>query len=334
MRVLGVTAAVVLAAAGCSGTRLVSGAGGSSGTGGGNGLGGSPGTGGILNVGGAGGVAGTGGVNVTLCQQLSSEYTAVVNAAKGCDVGGVDQCQIIVSLDPHNCSDQVCAGQTYVNDGLMVEAARQKWLASCDTSGDVGCNRSACASPSAPPSSCVPTAPGSLHGSCMPSVPDAGFANPSDAGAGESCDQLSDIYAAVVSAARACAPGAPNQCQGSAFADTATNFCCPNFQVPVNDVDAVLIAMLWNSRCVPPCAGGICGGTSPTICMPVDGGTGGICTSVAAVKADAGAPKPLPPRCPGGDCDAGASRPLPPRCRGCDGGEPPDAGVGRPLPSG
>jgi hypothetical protein len=328
MRTFAVVAAVVLAVAGCSGARLVSGSSWSPGTGGDPGLMTSPGTGGDLGPmtsPGTGGISGTGGSNVTLCGQLATEYAAVLNAAKGCTVGAPDQCRAVVSLDPRNCSDLAYTGQTYVNDGTIVEAARQKWLAACDTSDDLDCQPSAPASTSIPPSTCVQTMQAPLVGECLPSVPDSGVVDLADAGAGQSCDQLADDYAAVVNAARACTPGAPNQCQTYAgITVPPPNFCCPNGQVPVNDENAVILAQIWwGPQCASPCAGGLCFGPgTPAVCVPVAGGPppGGICVPTTA--RDAGAPQPLPSRCPGGNCDAGAFRPFPPRCPGpnCDAG--------------
>ena len=140
--------------------------------------GGSP-TGGIcipgtpIGYGGSDG-GGDGGTAISDCDHLSSAYTAALAAARNCTVGATNQCQAVVSLDPHNCPAVVCDIREYVNNGAVVESVRQKWLGACDdTPGDLACQPMACATPPAR-SICVPTSVGASTGTCMPEQRDGG----------------------------------------------------------------------------------------------------------------------------------------------------------------
>jgi hypothetical protein len=226
---------------------------------------------GVLAKGGA-----DGGVS---CDDIGSRYRAALQAARACTPGAPDQCRAIVSDDPHNCPAPGQGTQAYVSDGAQVEAVRQMWLASCeDAPDDVGCLSVRPGTPP-PPSSCVPTAPDASTGACTPEGPDAGA--PAATDGGESCDQLAADYAAAVTAARACTPGAPSQCQAHAQSAVPYRCACQPF-VAVNDWSVVNGPwQSWSARCLPACAGYACGPASPppAVCVPVDGGspTGGFC---------------------------------------------------------
>jgi hypothetical protein len=267
-----VVAALGLAAAGCSGPPLVRGTGSSPGTGGLPGAGGPAGT---------GGVAGTGGLDLALCTQVATAYADALTAALACTPGAPDQCQIVVGLTPSFCPP--CGNQEYVNDATQVNAVLETWMASCAPPPPAGCGLGPCTPPTLH-ASCWPTSPGATTGTCVPYGPDAGAEYVPDGG--ESCDQLAADWAAAAQAARACTPGAPDQCQQfvSATAVPSRDECnCPTSWVFVNDKSLLQdAARKWDLQCTQPCAGGLCGVPTPStgVCVPVDGGSspaGGIC---------------------------------------------------------
>ncbi|HXJ21900.1 MAG TPA: hypothetical protein VMT03_16870 [Polyangia bacterium] len=241
------------------------------------GCGGSLGTGGSRAAGGGSGTGGAGGIDVARCNQAVAEYATALSAELACTPGAPNQCQVLVGLQPTLCGGQTaCGGQEYANDNTLVETARGEWLGACGNNEWLGCPVYAC-DPPAPPSTCVPTAPGASTGSCVPNpsnvVPDGG----------ESCDQLAADYTAAVSAALACTPGAPNQCQSTLSpAVSACNDDC-NRYLGANDTTSVTaIWQTWAAQCLGPsgCPGSTCtGGSVYAVCMPVDGGATGVCTT-------------------------------------------------------
>jgi hypothetical protein len=250
-------AVVALAAAGCSGMPLGGGTGGNKGAGGdvspcttytgcGIGTGGSSG-GGDTGTGASGGAdAGDSG----LCNQLDLDYNAAVAAALACTPGAPNQCQALVASIPTSCPDLACGSQSYVNDGTSVETERVYWLDMGCGGPPHSCPAIAC-SPSAPPATCVADGPDATTGTCVPYASDAGTGIAPDGG--ESCDQLATDYAAAVTAALACTPGAPNQCQ-SYVTSTVANSPDPSNCQPitvVNDptnLDAAL--QRWSAQCL------------------------------------------------------------------------------------
>jgi hypothetical protein len=262
-------AAVALAAVGCGGTPLISG------TGGNPGSGGSLGTGGGLE-------SGTGGVNPVTCAQIASDYTLELQAAVRCTPGAPNQCQTIVATSPTPCPNLACGTQQYVNDDTQLELQRGRWISAC-TSGLVqSCPGGVCDPP--PPVTCIPTSPGATTGMCRPYGSDAGASLAPDGG--ESCNQLVADYAAAVTAALACTPGAPFQCQGQITpALSACHTGCEMTEA-VNDGTAVNAAwQRWLTQCVGnvacPAVAGAGRKRSPGTCVAVDGGspTRGICRS-------------------------------------------------------
>jgi hypothetical protein len=136
-----------------------------------------------------------------------------------------------------------------VNDGATVETVREEWLAACEPGVHSECIAIACAAPT-PPSTCVPASPGAPTGTCVPYGSDAGAAVVPDGG--ESCDQLVVDYQAAVTAALACTPGAPNQCQ-SYVTTTVANGPDPSDCRPmtvVNDPSGVNATLQrWSAQC-------------------------------------------------------------------------------------
>jgi hypothetical protein len=256
-------------------------------------LGGARGTGGSGDEGGTGCtpsgscVQGAGGIipdagNGSTCDQLAAKYAEVVRAAVGCIPGATDQCQALVGNVPSNCPDSECGNQSYVNDGASVEAVRQSWLAEGCGEPPNECITSGCTSP--PPSVCVlvGTTGTSLTGTCKPA---------SGTDAGESCDQLAADYQTALTAALACQPGAPNQCQ--AFAEPMLDPCntdCGSNSISVNDDSGTSATwMRWVGQCasnfgcplivcppVPP--------PPPGTCVPGgDAASAGTCVTGSAV---------------------------------------------------
>ncbi len=243
----------VLAGVACSGAPL--GGGGTGGSGGD----GSPcpdstrcgtGTGGDIATGGAGGAdAG----NTALCSQLTDAYSAAVTGALACTPGAPNQCQVLVGTAPSACPDLDCGAQEFVNDATDIEAARGRWLATCEPGLLLECPYIAC-DPPLSPSVCIPTgSAGTTTGTCVPYGSDAGAAIAPPGG--ESCDQLVADYQAAVTAARACTPGAPNQCQSyvasSPPAGPTPADCQP--MTAVNDTSGVTAALqTWSAQCWDP----------------------------------------------------------------------------------
>jgi hypothetical protein len=243
-----IVGSVVLAGVACSGAPL--GGRGTGGTGDSSPCPGSvgcvTGSGGDLGTGGSGGSdAGNGG----LCSQLTDAYGAAVTAALACTPGAPNQCQALVAIAPAACP-AICGGQEFVNDATAVETLREEWLAACEPDVHIECVEITCAMPQ-PPSVCAPTGGGgAATGICVPYGSDAGAAVVPDGG--QSCDQLAADYAAAVTAALACTPGAPNQCQSS-VATNAANSPDPSDCSPmtvVNDPTGVNAALQrWSAQC-------------------------------------------------------------------------------------
>ncbi len=245
---LSTMAVVAFAAAGCSGAPLGGGTGGSKGSGGdappcttygGCGTG----------AGGVNGSGGAGGRDAALCAQSNADYASALTAALACTPGAPNQCQAIVASYPTVCPGSDCSNLQYVNDGTTVEAVRERWLDACEPGVRIECVAIAC-NPPAPPATCVPTGPGATTGTCVSYGSDAGAAVVPDGG--ESCDQLVADYAAAVTAALACTPGAPNQCQ-SYVTTTVANGPVPSDCGPmtvVSDPTGVNAAQQrWSAQC-------------------------------------------------------------------------------------
>ena len=239
---------LLLAGAACSGAPL-----GGRGTGG-NGGDGSPCLNSVRCGTGAGGDIATGGTSgadagdSALCSQLTDAYSAAVTAALACTPGAPNQCQAVVAIAPTACPGAVCGGQEHVNDATEVETLREEWLSACEPGVHVGCVGIAC-DPPLPPSVCVPTSPGATTGTCVPYGSDAGAAIVPDGG--ESCDQLVADYTAAVTAALACAPGAPNQCQARVSPTPAACDTGCGAGDYVNDATGVSAALQrWITQCV------------------------------------------------------------------------------------
>ena len=248
MAISTIVGSVVLAGIACSGAPL-----------GGRGTGGSGGDGAPCTVftgcgTGAGGDIATGGAagsdagDGVLCSQLTDAYSAAVTAALACTPGAPNQCQAQVGSVPTVCPGSGCGGQELVNDATGVEKVRGEWLAACEPGVHIECIGSCDVLP--PPSTCVPTSPGATTGTCVPFGSDAGAAVVPDGG--ESCDQLVADYDAAVTAALACTPGAPNQCQ-SYVSTTAANGPDPadcRAMTLVNDPTGVNAALQrWSAQC-------------------------------------------------------------------------------------
>src|SRR5580692_9463224 len=98
-------------------------------------------------VGGAtGGSSGTGGAVGGSCAELAAAYEAALTAALACTPGAPDQCQTLVAALPANCPD-LCGDQSFVNDGTLVETARENWLGAGCGGPPVACPAIACAPP-------------------------------------------------------------------------------------------------------------------------------------------------------------------------------------------
>jgi hypothetical protein len=200
------------------------------------------------------------------CDQLATDYSAAVYAATACTPGAPNQCQALAARLPANCPD-LCNGSSRVNDTTSVEAARQSWLAA-------GCG--------GPPTTCVAMDCVQLPGVCVPDPQGSGsctFVSRSEAGvvgpdptpvapdAGATCGQLEEEYYAAVYAAKACTPGAPNQCQvpvNPSPSEFAPGGCEVGWYV--NDataVDAVLAR--WIAQC------GVTPVKCPLPCQPPPG---------------------------------------------------------------
>jgi len=245
------------------------------------GCGGSLGTGGSRAAGGGSGTGGAGGIDVARCNQAVAEYATALSAELACTPGAPNQCQVLVGLQPTLCGGQTaCGDQEYANDSTLVETARGEWLGACGNNEFLGCPLFEC-QPAAPPSTCVPTSPGASTGTCVP--------NPSDVApdGGESCDQLAADYALALTAALACTPGAPNQCQATLSPGlTACNGDCDRYLAANDATAATAIWQKWAAQCLGPRA---CPNTDcyrPPLnaqCVPVDGGASGLCSTPQAL---------------------------------------------------
>jgi hypothetical protein len=102
---------------------------------------------------GAGGSPADAGSNA--CDELQSEYAAMLTAAQSCDPNGSAQCQQLVSASLSACSN--CT--TYVNDASALGAIEQKWQqAGCDNVTAL-CPAIACLAPTS--ATCSPADGGS-----------------------------------------------------------------------------------------------------------------------------------------------------------------------------
>jgi hypothetical protein len=110
--------------------------------------------------------------------------------------------------------------------------------------------------------------------------------------AGESCAQLEADYLDAVYAAKACKPGAPNQCQVAV--NTLPSACPPtgcDVNGYVNDATGVNeVFSRWSAQCARATGGcpQIACPSPPSaaiVCVPTDAGpTGGVCTVVYLVN--------------------------------------------------
>jgi hypothetical protein len=277
-RALSVIAAAALAAIGCGAGKLGGGTGGATGAAGDGApcdlelyTGCGTGAGGDIATGGTGGAA--------LCNQIEAAYTAAVTAALACTPGAVNQCQALVAVSPTSCPGLACGGQAYVNDDTSIESVRGMWLTTCSKEPWHSCPAVAC-DPPAPTSACVPNGPGAATGTCVPAGRNTDGGVPPG---GESCDQIAADYAAAVSAARACTPGAPGQCQ--AVVNSIPSTCAPpgcDGNGYVNDATAVnAVFTRWLQQCatLEACPLIICAPLTVT-CVPVASGDAGAATGL------------------------------------------------------
>jgi hypothetical protein len=267
---LWIVAALAVVTNGCSSAPLTSGTGGSPG------FGGIPATGGNVGTGGNG----AGGASSALCDQLRLEYLLALPTALACTPGAPAQCQMIAALDLSQSACPVCGNEEYVNDPTPLEMLETQWLNTCQPSAlSQGCGLGPCTPPTLH-ASCWPTSPGASTGTCVPYGPDAGTEYVPDGG--ESCDQLAADWTTAALAARACTPGAPNQCQQvvATGPGSRTRCDCPTSWYYVNDKTVLDDPVKkWDLQCSPICAGQLCGYPNPPtgVCVPVDGGASGIC---------------------------------------------------------
>jgi hypothetical protein len=284
MRRFWITAAVALAAAGCSGTRLTGGdpdSGGESCT---TANGCLRGSGGIVGLdgGSAGGSGGTGGQS---CDQLVAAHTVALTKALACTPAAPNQCHALAQVVPLACPTDACENYQYVNDNTQVNALLLDWIGACPPNGFGYCPNGVLAcGPHAQPSICVPTSPGASTGTCMPSPHDGGLGLAPDGG--ESCDQLAADYSGAVRAALACTPGAPNQCQARISPNlTPCDNDCATMEAANDATGATAAWQRWATRCVGlgVCTLANCNPPSGQVgvCVPIDGGipTGGICVN-------------------------------------------------------
>jgi hypothetical protein len=117
-----------------------------------------------------------------------------------------------------------------------------------------------------------------------------GFGGSASTDGGQSCNQLAATYASALTAAFACTPGQPNQCQ-ALVANVPAN--CPVFlcgqQSYVNDGTAIETARLYwlNAGCGDPpneCIGEDCAPPlGPSVCVPTSGPRVGTCVPLSTV---------------------------------------------------
>ena len=217
------------------------------------------------------------------CAELAADYAAAVSAARACTRGVPGQCAQSFPTTVSPC-DGVCPPVVWVSGPTDAELIREKWGHQCGPS----CSGDICTG-SPGPWVCVPVDGGSpLGGICAPGTPppDAGVGGAPDGG--ESCDQLSNDYAATLQGALTCTPGAPDQCQAEAHSEAACNGGC-SFKVAVNDPNGTDTAwQRWAAQCLSgSCLQYQCDSQSAAAarraCVAVSGGspTGGICVEVA-----------------------------------------------------
>ena len=142
---------------------------------------------------------------------------------------------------------------------------------------------------SATPSVCYANDASNTTGTCIPTISNDGDIVV-DRDAGESCDQLSTDYAAALTAALACTPGAANQCQTlvSSVASACPQTGCGPV-VYVNDASALPAAQSrWASQCAqtvacPQIACKIA--ILPSTCVANDaGGSAGTCMQSVPIE--------------------------------------------------
>jgi hypothetical protein len=212
-------------------------------------------------------------VDAAYCAQLTAEYTTSLNAAAACTPGALHQCETLATNTPTYCPN-TCDSR-YVN-AYPTGTVWQDWENACDPGHPGSCGPTARCIPAVPHANCVPTTPGASTGTCVPYGPDAGAEIVPDGG--ESCGQLAADYAAAISAAQACTPGAPNQCEVQ-FPSTLIpcNGACATMAFVNGLADAAqAISETWSNQCGPSCGSDVCTRFVPSsaVCVPVDGGTG------------------------------------------------------------
>jgi len=215
------------------------------------------------------------------CDQLVAWHAVALTEALACTPGAPNQCQALAEVVPLACPSNACENYEYVNDTTQANAFLHSWYQSCVPRDPCPNGVLACVG-TAPPATCVPTGPGASTGVCTPAPRDGGAALAPDGG--ESCYQLSNDYTAVVRAALACRPGAPNQCQTQVTPNLSACGDCQTMEA-ANDATAVnAVWQRWFEQCVgtaacaqvgcPPIPG------QTGVCVPVDGGPlGGVCVN-------------------------------------------------------
>ncbi len=213
------------------------------------------------------------------CDQLTADYEGALNAALFCTPGAPNQCQQY-AVTQFNCG--LCPYFVAVNDSTAPRAVADRWSKQCCAAYSM----IICNGPGFPPPGvCNPVDAGSPTGGlCIPGQ------RPSmarDAGAppdgGESCDQLTADYVQAASAALACTPGAPNQCQAYIYQQPVPCGTCGS--MAANDSPAVSTA--WQRWHDAGCSSVSCRATAttcapaaPGICVPSGGGNqSGFCVN-------------------------------------------------------
>jgi hypothetical protein len=107
-----------------------------------------------------------------------------------------------------------------------------------------------------------------------------GSGSPARGDGGKTCEQLAGDYQAAMGAARACTPGAPNQCEAAVPA-----FLCAGCNFYVNDgTQAIAVEkQFFNQGCdkmdATSCSPESCPQAGPFACVAADAGSlGGLCT--------------------------------------------------------
>jgi hypothetical protein len=141
------------------------------------------------------------------------------------------------------------------------------------------CCNAGCGICAAPGSACVAGCPTAVDGGAA--VVDAGAL--ADGGP-VTCADLQSLYAAALSAALSCTPGAGGQCTKLVSQELST-LRCPGFPCAgtyVNDDSALAaIAAVWSPACTydSACPQIACGSPDPGTCLPLGDG-GGECVSL------------------------------------------------------